>query len=487
MQRTVSWLSAAISLAAILLLVSARPPAGNSKGHDRKAAARADVAPEWPKLDEEAVKDLSEYIRVDTSNPPGNEVRAVDWFKKIFDEEGIPYDTAESAAGRGNIVARLKSSKPNGEPALILLNHMDVVPVSREYWTVDPFAGLLRDGYVWGRGAEDMKSTGIAQLMVFLELHRAQVPLRRDVIFLGTADEEAGGLFGPGWLLKNKPEWTAGAGFLLTEGANTPAGDSGQAIYYGVGPTEKTPAWLKLTATGHSGHGSVPIPDSAVNRLLVALNRLREYRPPLEVTPPVESSFRTLAPYETGAWRSRYENIRAFIASPGAYEELQKRPATLALLTNTIAITGLEGTKKVNIIPPAASALLDCRLLPGWTIERWREQVKKILQDDSIQIETILNFAPATSSVDTPLYSAIVDAVKRMHPEAGVAQTIETGFTDSHYFREHGIVSYGFEPFPLTGNDTSRVHGNDERIPAKAFTDGVHLTWEVVYNFSREP
>ena len=271
MQRTVSWLSAAISLAAILLLVSARPPAGNSKGHDRKTAARADVAPEWPKLDEEAVKNLSEYIRVDTSNPPGNEARAVDWFKKIFDAEGIPYDTAESAPGRGNIVARLKSSKPNGEPALILLNHMDVVPVSREYWTVDPFAGLVRDGYVWGRGAEDMKSTGIAQLMVFLELHRAQVPLRRDVIFLGTADEEAGGLFGPGWLLKNKPEWTAGAGFLLTEGANTPAGDSGPSDLLRRGPDGENSRLAQTDGYGtlrprigsHSGFRGEPAADGA--------------------------------------------------------------------------------------------------------------------------------------------------------------------------------------------------------------------------------
>jgi acetylornithine deacetylase/succinyl-diaminopimelate desuccinylase-like protein len=485
MRRTSSWLSAVIGLSSVLLPVAARTPAHRGLRHARTAESHSEYAPDWPKLDEEAIAKFTAYIRVDTSNPPGNEVRAVEWFKAIFDAEGIPYETAESAPGRGNIVARLKSSKPDGESALILLNHMDVVPVSREFWTVDPFAGLQRDGYIWGRGAEDMKSSGIAQLIAFLELHRAHVPLRRDVIFLGTADEEAGGNFGAGWLVKNRPEWISGAGFLLTEGASTPADDQGKATYYGVGPTEKVPGWLKLSATGRSGHGSIPIPDSAVNRLIAALNRLREYRPPLEVTPPIESSLRSLAPYESEPWRSRFENLRSFVSSPNAYEELQKRPVILSLLTNTISITGLDGSKKINIIPPSASALLDCRLLPGWTIERWRDQVRKIVQDDSIQIETVLNFSSTASSVDTPLYSAIVKTVKELHPGAGVAQTIETGFTDSHFFRERGMVSYGFEPFVLTSGDTTRVHGNDERIPVKSFTEGVHMIWNLVYNFSR--
>ena len=420
---------------------------------------------------------------MDTSNPPGNEARAAEWYGKIFDAEGIPYETAESAPGRSNLVARLKGT--GSEPALILLNHTDVVPVSREFWTVDPFGGVQRDGYIWGRGAEDMKSLGVAELLVFLELHREHVALRRDVIFLATADEEAGGDFGAGWVTLNRPNWISGAGFLLTEGAQSRVDDKGRPINFGIGPTEKTPGWLKLTATGRSGHGSIPIPNSAVNRLLAALEHLRNYRPPLEVTPSIESALRSIAPYEAEPWRSRFLNLRQFVASPGAYEALTQRPTILALLTNTISITGLEGSKKINVIPPSASALLDCRLLPGWTIERWRKQVKKIIQDDSIQIETVLNFASTASPINTLLYADIQEAVKRLHPDAGVAQSIETGFTDSHFFRERDIVSYGFAPFAIPEADTARVHGNDERIPVKAYTDGVRLLWEVVYNFSR--
>ena len=460
------------------LLVLAWPPA-----RPASAPSHAEVALDWPKTNQEAIERLSDYIRVDTSNPPGNEVRAAEWYEKIFDAEGIDYETAESAPGRGNVVARLKGT--GNEPALILLNHMDVVPVSREFWTVDPFGGIQRDGYIWGRGAEDMKSLGVAQLMAFLELHREHVPLRRDVIFLGTADEEAGGKFGAGWVVLNRPNWISGAGFLLTEGAYSHVDDKGRPIFFGVGPTEKTPGWLKLTVTGRSGHGSIPIPDSAVNRLLAALERLRNYRPPLEVTPPIESALRSLAPYEAEPWRKRFLNLREFAASPGAYEELEKRPAILALLTNTISITGLEGSKKINIIPPSASALLDCRLLPSWTIERWRDQVRMIIHDDSIQIETVLNFVFTASPVNTLLYADIQEAVKHLHPGAGVAQSAETGFTDSHFFRERGIVSYGFAPFAISETDTARVHGNDERIPVNAYTDGVRLLWEVVYNFSR--
>jgi acetylornithine deacetylase/succinyl-diaminopimelate desuccinylase-like protein len=448
---------------------------------EAKAQSRA-ASPDWHALEGEAVQKLGAYIRVDTTNPPGNEIRAAQWYAKIFQAEGIPYQIAESAPGRGNIAARLKGSGP--EPALILLNHMDVVPVSRAYWTVDPFAGVIRDGYLWGRGSIDMKSLGILELLTFLELHRLHVPLRRDVIFIGTADEEAGGNFGAGWVTKSRPQWIAGAGFMLTEGAGSLADDSGTPVYFGVGPTEKTPAWLRLIATGRSGHGSVPIPDSAPNRLVAALDRLRQNRPPLELTPAVETMLRTHSAYEAEPWRSRFANPKAFLAQPDAYELLEKRPEILARLTNTISITSLQGSNKTNIIPSEASAELDCRLLPGWTIDRWVAQIREIVNDPSIRIEVILNFPPAVSSTDTPLFASIEKAVHDLDPGAGVAQTVDAGFTDSHFFRDKGIVSYGFEPYALTQEDEGRVHGDNERIPVKNYTDGLHMLWSVVFDFS---
>lgn len=446
-------------------------------------ALAQEPAIDWGKVNAEAIAKLREYIRVDTQNPPGNEMRGVEWLKKIFDAEGIACETGESTPGRGSIVARLKGT--GNEPAIILLSHIDVVPVNREFWTVDPFAGELRDGYIWGRGAIDMKNQGIAELMALLLLHRNKVPLRRDVIFIATADEEAGGKFGAGWVAKNRPQWYAGAGFLLNEGSPSRADESGKTLFIGVSGTEKTPAWLKLTATGRAGHGSVPIPDSAVNKLVAALERLRRYEPPLELTPPIARALRSRASYEPEPWRNRLRNLREFLKQPDARRELARRPELLALVTNTVSITGLQGTNKINIIPPVATALVDCRLLPTWTANRWAAEVRRVIADDSIQIEVLENFPPSTSPLDTPLYRSVVEAVKRVHPGAGVTEALINGFTDSHLFREKGIVSYGFEAVAMTEKDDSRAHGNDERVPVKAFTDSVRLMWEVVYGFSK--
>jgi len=446
-------------------------------------AQSSPVSPDWHALESDAVEKLSAYIRVDTTNPPGNEIRAAQWYAKIFEAEGIPFQIAESAPGRGNIVARLKGS--GSEPALILLNHMDVVPVSRDYWTEDPFAGLIRGGYLWGRGSIDMKSLGILQLLTFLELHRLHVALKRDVIFIGTADEEAGGDMGAGWVVKNRPEWIAGAGFMLTEGATSIADDSGKPIYFAVGPTEKTPAWLRLIATGRSGHASRPIPDSAPNHLIAALDRIRQYRPSLELTVPVETMLRTRSAYEPEPWRSRFADPKKFLAQPDVYDLLEKRPDILNLLTNTISITSLKGSNKTNIIPSEASAELDCRLLSSWTIDSWVDQVRSVINDPSIRIEVILNFPPAVSSTDTPLFASIEKAVHDLDPGSGVVQNVAAGFTDSHFFREKGIIGYGFGPFAITGEDRDRVHGDNERIPVKNYTDGLHVLWNVVYDFSR--
>jgi acetylornithine deacetylase/succinyl-diaminopimelate desuccinylase-like protein len=418
-------------------------------------------------------------------NPPGNEVRAVDFYKKIFDAEGIPYETGESAPGRGNIVARLKGQ--GHEPALILLNHMDVVPVDQRFWTVPAFDGLVKDGYVWGRGSEDMKNIGIAELMAFLLLHRNHVPLKRDVIFLGTADEEAGGNFGAGWVQKNKPEWYRGAGFLLNEGGMSPADASDKPIFFGIDTIEKTPAWLHLTVTGRSGHGSIPIPDSATNRLVAALEHLRQWQPPIELTPPMQHALVSLAPYVQEPWRSRLTHIDQFVREPNAREELaREHPGWLALLTNTVSITQLGGSKKINVIGPEATASLDCRLLPGTTIDEWVEQIRKVLDDPSIKIDVVLNFPSSHSPDDSALVATIRQAVGQEYPGTGVIFTPLEAFTDSHLFRERGIASYGFSPFVVAGGDARRIHGNDERIPVQSFQAGVRLMYQVVYDFSRQ-
>ena len=178
-------------------------------------------------------------------------------------------------------------------------------------------------------------------------------------------------------------------------------------------------------------------------------------------------------------------NAKAFLAQPDAYDLLELRPDILNVLRNTISITSLKGSNKTNVIPPEASAELDCRLLSTWTIDRWVSQVRSIINDPSIRIEVILNFAPAVSSTETPLFASIEKTVHDLNPNAGVVRTVTVPFTDSHFFREKGIVSYGFGPYAVTPEDSERVHGDNERIPVKNYTHGLHVVWNLVYDFSR--
>jgi acetylornithine deacetylase/succinyl-diaminopimelate desuccinylase-like protein len=486
MGKSVSTVSCVLLLAAGLTVVPHFPARSSAAPAPARATSPAPAAPaiDWAQVDREALAKFTAYLRVNTTDPPGNEVRGVAFYKKIFEAEGIPFETGESAPGRGNIVARLRGQ--GHEPALILLNHMDVVPVDQRFWTVPAFDGLAKDGYVWGRGSEDMKSIGIAELMAVLLLHRNQVPLRRDVIFLATADEEAGGNFGAGWVQKQRPDWYRGTGFLLNEGGTSLLSASGKPIFFGIDSIEKTPAWLHLKVTGRSGHGSIPIPGSATNRLIAALDRLRQWQPPIELTPPIERAFVSMAPYVAEPWRSRLAHIDRFVHEPGAREELaREHPEWLALLTNTVSITQLEGSKKVNVIGPEATASLDCRLLPGMTIGKWVAQIRRVLDDPSVKVEVVLNFPSSHSPDDSALVRTIRQAVKQRDPGSGVIFTPLEAFTDSHLFRERGIASYGFSPFAVAEGDSRRIHGNDERIPVKLFQAGVRLMYRVVYDFCR--
>ena len=238
----------------------------------------------------QAAERLSEYIQVNTINPPGNETNGAKFFAKIFEEAGIQYETAESAPGRGNIWARLKGGD---NPALVLLNHMDVVPADPDYWDFAPYDGALKNGYVLGCGALDMKSLGIVQLQGFLALHASGRKLNRDVIFVATADEEAGGAFGAGWLVENKPGIFKNVGYLLNEGGG--GSIQGSDTVFSVEVTQKVPLWLRMVAKGNPGHGSVPQTETAVTRILRAGDRLARTRFPTHLIPAVKSLFESTA------------------------------------------------------------------------------------------------------------------------------------------------------------------------------------------------
>ncbi len=457
------------SLVVSLLFASAASIPVMSAG----AQQNTDVA----KLQAEAVQRTREYLRINTTNPPGNEVESMRWFARILKQEGIPFDTATSAPGRGNIWARLKGGN---EPALVMLHHMDVVPADPKYWDTDPFAAITKDSVIFGRGALDTKTLGVVQLETFLALKRAKVTLNRDVIFMATADEEAGGNFGAGWIVKNHPEAFKGAGILLNEGGESTLEDDGR-MQFAIEVTQKTPLWLKLTAVGKPGHGSTPAPASVVNRLIRALDRLQTYEFTPRVVPAVAAYFSAIAPSMPARWKEDFSDATKLIADRNTLMELQiDRQELAALLRNTCSITMLQASSKINVIPPEAQAQVDCRLLPDQDRVAFLREFTAVVNDADIRIERIIGFTPAVSSTDNQLYRAIDAAIRRAYPAASIAPAVQTGFTDSHWFRDLGIASYGFAPFLIPQAEKVGTHGNNERISIENIRKGTAMMLEIV-------
>lgn len=431
-----------------------------------------------------AVPNLVGYLKVDTINPPGNESKGVAYLGRLLDDAGIAYETAESAPGRGNLWAKLSgTADANGRkaPGLVLLHHIDVVPANRAHWDVDPLSGQEVDGYVYGRGAIDTKGLGVVQLQAFLALAASDQPLNRDVWYFATADEEAGGFFGAGWLVESRPELFRDIGYLLNEGGSGRRFGQGVAVMVEV--TQKVPLWLRLTATGNPGHGSAPQVTTSVTRLVRGLERIRETDFPVNVVPAVAAMFEGLAPYQNEANRGRYASIADAATDSNYLLGLRlQNPSAHALLRNTCSITRLSGSSKINVVPAEASAELDCRLLPDQNPERFLSELEQIINDDQIVIEKIMGFTPATSRTDTALFKVIEDVSEQFH-DAQVVPTVAGGFTDSHFFRDLGITSYGYSPFLFAQSEFTGVHGNNERISVENINQGVKTYYQVLSEF----
>lgn len=430
----------------------------------------------WAAVEQEAGDLLSQYLRIDTTNPPGNEAAAALFWKDIFAKESVEAQVLESQPGRGSIYARLKGT--GEKKALILLHHLDVVPAVKEDWAIDPFAGILKDGYVQGRGAIDCKGVGVSQFLTFALLKRFGFSLKRDLIFLGTADEEAGGRNGAGWFVENHPELIADAEFLLTEGGGIRV-HNGQRSY-NIDIAEKAPCWVQLEAHGPAGHGSMPLPETAVTRLIRALEKIRHHETAVKVIPAVQAYFTALAEREEPAKAEIYRNLERALADPVFFKEFTSNPAYNALVRNTISMTVLEGSNKTNVIPSHARAQLDCRLLPGEDPQQFVTTLEKVVDDPDVRFSILLNFPPLASEVETELFRAIRTVAEKNDPQAPVIPSVLGGFTDAHYFRRKGIVSYGFTALPFSEEDTRRVHGTNERIPLASLQEGIRTLLSVI-------
>ncbi|MEA2165263.1 MAG: hypothetical protein QOK37_3390 [Thermoanaerobaculia bacterium] len=430
-------------------------------------------------VEREAEAALISYLRIDTSNPPGNETAGARFLQELLIKEGIDARLVGPDPGRQSVYARLVSG--TNEKALVLLHHIDVVPATAGEWTKPPFGGIRSGGYLWGRGALDIKSLGIAELMAFIDLKRRHLPLRRDVIFLAVADEELGGINGCKALLDQHPELFTNAGFVLNEGgSNETIVD--HVAFWGIEVQAKVPLWLRITTKGAAGHAASPPDDGgALSKLVRALDAVQKIPTPYRLTPAVARAFRAAG----SARRDERGEVLRSIAEPLDVPRLVRvlSPGYRSLLHDTIAITRIEGGRSINVLPVSATADIDIRLLPDESPEPMLEQVKSIVKASG-DVETLLAGQPVPDSPsDTPLFRLLAATMTRSEPGSTVGPVVGVGTSDSRYFRARGIVAYGIAPFKVNYYDADTVHGNDERIRARFFAEGVRLMRSIVADF----
>ena len=436
------------------------------------AAGSADLA-------ELARKYLIDLIRLDTTNPPGNETRVAEYLKKVCDSQGINGQMVGGDPERLNFVARLPGS---GElKPLLMMAHSDVVPADRAQWTVDPFAAEVRDGFIWGRGAEDDKSLLAAELAVFVELKRQGVRLDRDVILLAEADEEAGSS-GIQWMIANA--WDKiDAEFALNEGGFALTTQNGRRIYE-IQTAEKIPTRVILSAHGNAGHGSLPRADNPVVHLAEAIVKVVNASQPVRLNPTTRNYLKAIARLPEYRWLGpilpKLENPRT--AASAADRIRTSDPELDSMLRTTVSPTMLSGGTKINVIPNVAEAQLDVRRLPGETHDEIIERLRGIIHDPEVEVRSVGGREmPATgpSRTSTALYKAMQQAFITAAPKAMVIPYMVRGATDGSFLREKGMDVYGVPVFMLEDRQ-SRAHANDERMGIEALGAGANLLMEIV-------
>jgi len=473
-RKSIAKLRAATGLAAcsVIAIAIAFIPGVGAQAREHEEPGLIEKAPppkpiNYDKLTQEAVALLQHYVRINTTNPPGSELDAAKLLKEKFLADGIPATVWEPAPGRGIVAARLRGIGRHNK-ALVLLSHMDVVPANPKEWQVPPFSAQIRDGEIWGRGTLDDKGPGVIELMAMLALKRAGVLLDRDVIFLATGDEEEGGKIGAAWMVEHEAGIFGDAHYLLNEGGGIMSRPNGRK-YYAVSLSEKTPLWLRLTATGEAGHAAVPPAKTAVTRLVAALDRLAAYGAPIRVVNPVRDYFRAIAQLDGGP--PEFANLATALRDDDFANKFVAVPRQNALVRDTFTPTVLTGSQKTNIIPASASAEIDSRLLPGDNPQQVIANLRKVIADDGIKIDVMLNFSAQSSPRKSELMTAIgklADAENTV-----VVPMMIAGFTDSHYFRQAGLDAYGFIPIEASTAEARGVHGLNERIGVKELGAGV--------------
>ena len=437
-------------------------------------------------LESDAINWLQQFIRINTVNPPGNELQAAKYIAGILDKEGIHSEIFESAPGRGFLVARLSSSAlPDPSRALLLMGHLDVVGVDKSKWTVDPFGGVAKDGYIYGRGTIDDKGMTIADLAVIIALKRSGARLNRDVIFLAEGDEENGGEFGMKFAAEKHWDKIA-CGFAINEDGEVAVKD-GKVQYVGIQTSEKTAVNVNVIAKGTSGHASVPRKDNPVEHLAAAMAKIGAYEAPVQFNSVTRSYFEGLAPIEdeeTSKW------MRALDSSDRGDHAARwisdANPVWNAMLRDTVVPTILQAGIRQNVIPPEARGVVNIRLMPGNMATPLVGKLETLVNDPEVHLEIQPNAGETapSSSTTSELYNTISRVAKEKFPGAVIVPEMSTSATDSVPLRLRNVQAYGMLPFPITDEDRNRMHADDERLPVESFRKGVDFLYAIVSNFA---
>ena len=437
---------------------------------------------DWTQAEAEAIGLFKDLLRIDTTNPPGNERPAADLIAKILEREGIPFVIEESAPTRASLVARLKGTGKKGP--LLLNGHLDVVPADPEHWKHPPFAAEEAEGCIWGRGAIDMKNMVAMSLMTMVLLKRSGAVLDRDLIFAAVADEEAGSRLGAVHLVEKHPDLVRSEYVLNEVGGHTL--HMGPSRFYPVQVSEKGICWFTMKAKGEPGHGSMPHGKNAVVRLSKAIAKLGKTRLPQHNTAVVDGFLRALAkgapmPQSLALPGLLEPRLAGFLLDVLGKANPDQAMGINAMLRNTTSPTMLEAGRKVNVIPATATATIDGRTIPGQSVADFLAEVRKVVGDD-LELTVLEQHEGTVFPSDTPVYETIRKVLGRHDPGATVVPYMIPGFTDSFAYARLGAVCYGFSPTKLGPelNFTRMYHGHDERIPKDGFTWGLHVLFETV-------
>jgi acetylornithine deacetylase/succinyl-diaminopimelate desuccinylase-like protein len=450
------------------------------------ASATPSAKPDLSQLESDALNWLQDLLRINTVNPPGNELAAAKFIAGILDKEGIRSEIFESTPGRGFLVARLSSSAmPDPSRALLLMGHLDVVGVDKARWTVDPFGGIVKDNYLYGRGTIDDKGMTIADLAVMIALKRSGARLNRDVILLAEGDEENGGEFGMKFAVEKHWDKIA-CGFAINEDGGVSVKD-GKVQFVGIQASEKVAVNVDVIAQGTSGHASVPRKDNPVTHLAAAIAKIGNFETPVQFNSITRAYFDGLAPVEdedTGKWmRALQSSDRSDHAARWISDA---SPVWNSMLRDTIAPTMLQAGIRQNVVPSEARAVLNIRLLPGNLVTPLLAKLQALVNDQQIRLEVQPNAGETapSSSTTSDLFSTISRVANRQFPGAAVVPDMSTSATDSVPLRLRNVQAYGILPFPITEQDRARMHADDERMPVESFRKGIDFLYAIVSDFT---